>query len=81
MQEWLNWPLSKSGKAATPSRVRIPLSPPKYRIQIFRFVFYILIVGLEPEKSRVRIAQNGNPQGNIPMQTVFAVANFRGRGT
>jgi hypothetical protein len=40
-----------------------------------------LIVGLEPEKSRVRIAQNGNPQGNIPMQTVFAVANFRGRGT
>ena len=28
MQEWLNWPLSKSGKAATSSRVQIPFSPP-----------------------------------------------------
>ena len=30
MQEWLNWPLSKSGEPATVPRVRIPLSPPKY---------------------------------------------------
>ncbi len=28
MQEWLNWPLSKSGVAATSPRVRIPPSPP-----------------------------------------------------
>jgi hypothetical protein len=28
MQEWLNWPLSKSGEPATVPRVRIPLSPP-----------------------------------------------------
>jgi hypothetical protein len=29
MQEWLNWPLSKSGVAETLPRVRIPLSPPR----------------------------------------------------
>ena len=28
MQEWLIWPLSKSGKAARSSRVRIPPLPP-----------------------------------------------------
>ncbi len=30
MQEWFNWPLSKSGVAETLPRVRIPLSPPDF---------------------------------------------------
>ena len=52
MQEWLNWPLSKSGKAVTSSRVQIPYSPPN-KIHLFGCILFGEM-GFEPD--RVRIA-------------------------
>ena len=39
---------------------------------------FLFGIGLEPRRSWVRIA-TGNSQGNVPMQAMLAIVNFRGR--
>ena len=54
MAEWSNAPVLKTGKDASPSRVRIPVSPPLSRSPRFRVLqslgFVILPLTLTPKK-------------------------------
>ncbi len=68
MQEWLNWPLSKSGEPATVPRVRIPLSPPGG------------IIMTEQKQHTISTAQPSQESGLAIASLVLGIVSMTGPG-
>ena len=78
MQEWLNWPLSKSGMGKPIKGSNPFLSANKKQLGIYVWLFFINVIKFEPLMSRVRPASLRVARKN-PIQTMFVIVIFWGR--